>query len=206
MRTPVVRSWKHVLAAVGGGALVLGLLMVGPTSSLAQGSAKADRGLHPFTIVSDSFRDGDFLPVGTEGGPASLTGCSGQNLAPELSWFNVPVGTQGFAFTINDVDAPVAGGFHHWVVYNIPANVRELEGRGSNPFGEGTNSYGFVGYGGPCPPADGQPHHYIFTVYALAPAPTLATGITYEQLLASIAPDVKGATSIVGKFRLPLSR
>jgi phosphatidylethanolamine-binding protein (PEBP) family uncharacterized protein len=57
----------------------------------------------------------------------------------------LPAGTKSFAFTINDVDAPVAGGFHHWVVH-----------------------------------------------------------ITYEQLLATIAPDVTGATSLVGKFRLPL--
>jgi len=48
------------------------------------------------------------------------------------------------------------------------------------------NDYGLVGYGGPCPPPDGQVHHYVFTVYALSVAHIAGTHIT------------------IGKFRLPL--
>jgi len=192
-------------------AIVAGALAVAPlAATAASGSTAHPAGsaarLHPFTIVSPNFRDGGFLPVSAEfGGPGSQgSGCSGQNLAPRLIWFNIPAGTKGFAFTINDVDAPVAGGFHHWVVYNIPRGHPFLAGHGQNPFSEGTNSYGTVGYGGPCPPPTGQIHHYIFTVYALSKAHITGVHITYEQLLAKIAPDVTGATSIVGKFRLPL--
>jgi phosphatidylethanolamine-binding protein (PEBP) family uncharacterized protein len=39
-------------------------------------------------------------------------------------------------------NAPVAGGFHHWIVYNIPAGARQLQG--NHAFTEGTNSFGFV--------------------------------------------------------------
>lgn len=159
---------------------------------------------HPFTVVSPDFRDGQFLPVSAEGGKG--TGCSGKNQAPAFHWFNVPSGTKGFAFTIFDVDAPVAGGFHHWIVYNIPRGVKSLAGHGHNPFSEGTNDYPTVGYGGPCPPADGQIHHYIFTVYALSAAHIKGVHLTYPQLIKAIAPYVLGATSMVGKFRLPLTR
>jgi Raf kinase inhibitor-like YbhB/YbcL family protein len=161
---------------------------------------------HPFTIVSPNFREDTFLPVSAEfGGPGSAgSGCSGKNLAPTLFWYNVPAGTKSFAFTITDVDAPVANGFHHWIVYNIPRQVTILLGHGSNPFSEGTNDYGTVGYGGPCPPPDGQIHHYIFTVYALSVAHIPGTHITFDKLIAEIAPDVVGATSTIGKFRLPL--
>jgi Raf kinase inhibitor-like YbhB/YbcL family protein len=31
---------------------------------------------------------------------------------------------------------------------------------------QGNTDFGAPGYGGPCPPP-GQPHHYIFTLYAL---------------------------------------
>jgi Raf kinase inhibitor-like YbhB/YbcL family protein len=161
---------------------------------------------HPFTIVSPNFREDAFLPVSAEfGGPGSAgSGCSGQNLAPTLHWYNVPAGTKSFAFTITDVDAPVAGGFHHWIVYNVPRQVTTLHGHGSNPFSEGTNDYGTVGYGGPCPPPDGQVHHYVFTVYALSVAHIAGTHITFDKLISEISPDVVGATSTIGKFRLPI--
>lgn len=163
---------------------------------------------HPFKVVSPDFDDGQFLPVSAEfGGPGSTgSGCSGKNLAPAFAWFNAPTQTKGFAFTMLDVDAPVAGGFHHWIVYNIPHRVRFLADHGHNPFSEGTNDYPTVGYGGPCPPPDGQIHHYIFTVYALSAAHIKGVHLTYPQLINAIAPYVVGATSIVGKFRLPLDR
>lgn len=58
--------------------------------------------------------------------------------------------------------------------------------------------------GGPCPPADGQVHHYIFTVYALSVAHIPGTHITFSTLIAEISPDVVGAASTIGKLRLPL--
>ena len=169
--------------------------------ALREGSSTA---LTPFTIVSPNFTEDGWLPVSSEGGPASQTGCSGKNLAPTLHWYNVPSGTRSFAFAITDVDAPLAGWFHHWIVYNIPGSVTRLAGHGSNPYSEGTNDYGFVGYGGPCPPADGQVHHYIFTVYALNTATIGGTALTYGQLISEITPYVIGVTSTIGKFVLPL--
>jgi Raf kinase inhibitor-like YbhB/YbcL family protein len=190
--------------AIGGAAMVV-LSLAGTAPAVTAETTTAH--FHPFTITSPDFQEDTFLPVSAEfGGPGSAgSGCSGQNLAPTLHWYNVPAGTRGFAFTITDVDAPVADGFHHWIVYNIPRAVTTLRGHGSNPFSEGTNDFGTVGYGGPCPPPDGQVHHYIFTVYALSVSRITGTHITFSQLITEISPDVVGATSTIGKFRLPLS-
>ncbi|MBV9204788.1 MAG: YbhB/YbcL family Raf kinase inhibitor-like protein [Actinobacteria bacterium] len=197
-----------------GGSIMVALSLTGTaaavnaraTAAAHTVTASSQEPFHPFTIVSTDFREDTFLPVSAEfGGPGSDgSGCSGENLAPTLHWYNVPAGTESFAFTITDVDAPVAGGFHHWIVYNIPRQVTTLRGRGSNPFSEGTNDFGTIGYGGPCPPPDGQVHHYIFTVYALSAAHVAGTHITFPQLIAEISPHVAGATSTIGKFRLPL--
>jgi Raf kinase inhibitor-like YbhB/YbcL family protein len=197
---------KRLAAAL----VVAGALVITPVAATAASGSTAGPAhhthFHPFTVVSPNFRDGHFLPVSAEfGGPGSAgSGCSGRNLAPAFNWFNVPAGTESFAFTMFDVDAPVAGGFHHWIVYNIPRRVTSLLGHGHNPFSEGTNDYPTVGYGGPCPPMDGQIHHYVFTVYALSVSHISGVHLTYQQLITAITPDVVGATSMIGKFRLPL--
>ena len=101
-------------------------------------------------------------------------GCHGENISPELSWSNAPAGTQSFAVTIYDKDAPTGSGFWHWLIFNIPANVMELKSDAGNiskglaPAGavQSVTDFGQAGYGGPCPPA-GPIHEYLITVYAL---------------------------------------
>lgn len=198
------RSGNRLLLALAAGLAALSVAGLSPMAlAMASSQGAGEAKLHPFTITSPNFRDDRPLPVSAEAN-APAFGCNGQNQAPTLRWANEPAGTMGFAFTMNDVDAPVAGGFHHWVVYNIPASVHELEGHGQNPFTEGTNSVGTTGYFGPCPPATGQVHHYIFTVYALSVSQVAGADNTFEQLLQAIAPNVVGATSVIGTFRRPL--
>lgn len=177
------------------GVLALAALVIAPQAALA-GSATA-AAPRPFTLTSPNFSDGARLATRFA---FNQFGCPGRNIAPLLNWQGVPAGTEGFAFALNDYDAPVAGGFHHWIVYNIPENVRTLSG--SSPFSQGTNSFGFTGYGGPCPPATGQIHHYIFTLYALTISHISGKGLTYDQLIAAINNHVAGATVIVGTFSI----
>ncbi len=102
-------------------------------------------------------------------------GCSGENISPELSWSNAPEGTKSFAITMYDPDAPTGSGFWHWIVFDIPANVKELVSKTGNlalnltPKGavQSKTDYGTPGYGGPCPPVGHGIHEYIFTIYAL---------------------------------------
>jgi len=186
---------------VGTGILVLGLLALSLLLSLSRTSHVAiasNKALHPFTITSPDFRDGQPLSQKNE---FNQFGCTGSNLAPELNWTNVPAGTKSFAMLMSDYDAPVAGGFHHWIVYNIPAGARELEG--NHAFTEGTTSFGFMGYGGPCPPPTGETHHYLFLLYATNIAQIGGPGLTFSEVVSAIQGHVLGATSIIGTFHLP---
>ena len=102
-------------------------------------------------------------------------GCTGKNTSPELKWINIPKGTKSFAVTMYDPDAPTGSGWWHWVVINIPGNVKSLplnagtEGGKNLPKGASMlrNDFGFKGYGGACPPPNSTPHNYHITVYAL---------------------------------------
>lgn len=178
------------------------LMVVGTTSASAfansQGPAQAEHILQPFTLASPSFHDGGPLPASSEYGGGF--GCNGEDRAPTLTWNHVPVQTKSFALVMNDVDASVAGGFHHWITYNIPAAARTLQGNA--PYTQGTNSLHLRTYFGPCPPATGEKHHYIFTLYALSTDHLQADGLTYDGLMAAITGQVVGATTIVGTFRL----
>src|SRR5437016_3584714 len=88
-----------------------------------------------------------------------------------------------------------------WIVYNIPSSSRELEG--NQAFTEGTNSYGFAGYGGPCPPPTGETHHYLFLLYAIDIVHVGRSGLGFAQVINAIQGHVLGATSIIGTFKLP---
>jgi Raf kinase inhibitor-like YbhB/YbcL family protein len=102
-------------------------------------------------------------------------GCTGKNESPALKWSDVPKGTKSFAVTMYDPDAPTGSGWWHWVVVNIPADVRSLpENAGvkdSKKLPQGAiqlrNDFGYNGFGGACPPEGSKPHNYQITVYAL---------------------------------------
>lgn len=93
--------------------------------------------------------------------------CNGENIRPDLSWFGAPETTMSYAVTCYDPDAPTGSGWWHWIGFDIPADVTSLPTDGEFPGREWENDYGYVGYGGPCPPAGHGPHRYVFTVYAL---------------------------------------
>src|SRR6266699_6122700 len=85
-----------------------------------------------FTVASDSFKDGDYLPSDFILSSDFGFGCAGRNRSPHLKWSGAPEGTKSFAVTCYDPDAPTGSGFWHWLLVNIPANVSELaEGAGS---------------------------------------------------------------------------
>ncbi|HET7813388.1 MAG TPA: YbhB/YbcL family Raf kinase inhibitor-like protein [Candidatus Baltobacteraceae bacterium] len=92
------------------------------------------------------------------------TGCGGENRSPALHWTGAPHGTKSFALIVHDPDAPHAGGWYHWVAFNIPASASGIPSGRS--YDAGTNDFGKTEYDGPCPPP-GKPHHYRFTLYAL---------------------------------------
>jgi hypothetical protein len=81
-------------------------------------------------------------------------------------------------------------------VFNIPATVTSLAagaGSGASPVKgaqSGYTDFGFSHYGGPCPPKGDQPHHYIFTVYALD-VPTIK-GLSAQSTAAYLMFSMRG--------------
>ncbi|MEH6523563.1 YbhB/YbcL family Raf kinase inhibitor-like protein [Sulfitobacter sp.] len=94
-------------------------------------------------------------------------GCSGANARPTLNWTGAPEGTNGYAVTFYDHDAPTGSGFWHWVLTDIPASATSIASDAIPDRAiEGNNDAGVAGYSGPCPPV-GTVHNYTFTVHAL---------------------------------------
>lgn len=102
-------------------------------------------------------------------------GCEGENTSPQLSWANPPEGTESFAISMFDPDAPTGSGWWHWVVFNIPKHMNKLETNSGNidlnlmpkEVIQSINDYGFKGFGGPCPPTDHGYHEYKISIFAL---------------------------------------
>ncbi len=170
------------LTAVSLGVLAA-LALCGATDGYAESSAaSAAPPAASFKLASPDFTDGATMPRGEVNDR-----CGGQNLSPALEWRGPPPGTESFALLMHDPDAPVEGGFWHWIVYDIPADARSLPAGAGDvrsklmPAGaiQGRSDFGTAGYGGPCPPP-GPPHRYFFRLYALAVArinlPADATG------------------------------
>jgi Raf kinase inhibitor-like YbhB/YbcL family protein len=130
----------------------------------------------PFTLSSDSFGDGDYIPSAHILSKDFGFGCDGGNMSPHLRWSGAPSETKSFAVHCIDPDAPTGSEFWHWVVVNIPPNVTELPLDAGNPASgklpagalQTRTDIGKPGYIGPCPPAGDHPHRYIFTVFAVS--------------------------------------
>ncbi|WP_310488551.1 YbhB/YbcL family Raf kinase inhibitor-like protein [Chamaesiphon sp. VAR_69_metabat_338] len=126
----------------------------------------------------------------------------GENISPPIDWTGVPPNTQQLALICYDPDAPLARGFSHWLIYNIPAQVNAIAPGSGRAFTEGKNSMESMGYTGPAPPPGHGLHHYYFWLYALDTALDLAAGLDREQLLDAIAPHIIEQARTVGTYEL----
>lgn len=130
--------------------------------------------------------------------------CSGADVSPPLSWEDVPENTKSFALIADDPDAPM-GTWVHWVIYNIPAEVRQLqEGIPTdetldNGALQGRNDFRRIGYGGPCPPP-GPAHHYYFKLYALDSMLELSSGATKSQVEDAMEGHILDKTELIGLY------
>src|SRR5262249_61730057 len=87
----------------------------------------------PFTLTSNSFKEGETLKMDHILSADYGFGCGGGNKSPHLAWTEGPEGTKSFAVTCFDPDAPTGSGFWHWVGVNIPAGPPELKLDAANP-------------------------------------------------------------------------
>jgi Raf kinase inhibitor-like YbhB/YbcL family protein len=130
--------------------------------------------------------------------------CDAEDVSPLLRWDNVPPGTKAFVLIADDPDAPV-GTWVHWVIYDLPAETKELaEGTAKTETLEhgaqqGMNDFRRVGYAGPCPPP-GLPHRYFFKLYALDAPTNLKPRASKQQLLDAIKGHILAEAQLVGRY------
>ena len=105
-----------------------------------------------FTVVSNSFKDGDYLRSDFILSADFGFGCAGNNKSPHLRWSDVAGGDQKLRGDLLRPDAPTGSGFWHWLVVNIPASASELEegagtAGGRLPARRAADAYRFRGAG-----------------------------------------------------------
>jgi hypothetical protein len=128
--------------------------------------------------------------------PSAYT-CDGEDKSPEIEVGGVNTGlSKCLAVICTDPDSPGGGGFIHWLAWNIemvrriPEKIpRDAEVTFPLRAVQGTNSFGTIGYAGPCPP-HGQTHRYFFKVYGLDTELDLAPGATKEQMVLAMGRHV----------------
>lgn len=146
-------------------------------------------------IFSTAFENEGFIP--------QKYTCDGANISPPLGWKSLPKDTKSIAIINDDPDAPM-GTWVHWVVYNIPAtssglpeNIKPIERLPDGSL-QGKNSWGKIGYGGPCPPTG--THRYFFKIYALDTMLDLKPGATKEELLHAMKGHIIAEGVFYGKY------
>jgi Raf kinase inhibitor-like YbhB/YbcL family protein len=142
-------------------------------------------------ITSSAFVEGATIPK-------QFT-ADGVNVSPALQWSAAPAGTKSLALICDDPDAP-RGAWMHWVLFNLPADLRELPEDVSADVGrQGKNDFGKLGYGGPSPPK-GKPHRYFFKLYALDTVLELPEGSTKAQVEKAMHGHILASAQIMGKY------
>jgi len=184
---------------LAGGVLALGmfaLLACQPARTdqpaATEGAVQSAAQPGAFTLSSSEFGEGQSIP--------RRYACDGDNVSPPLAWSGAPSDTAALALVMDDPDA---GGFVHWVVFDMTASAS-----GSLPAGwssspdappQGTNSFGRVGYGGPCPPSGS--HHYVFRLIALGEALPLTGSPTAQHVIDAAEGHILDEARLTGTYR-----
>lgn len=130
--------------------------------------------------------------------------CDGQDMSPPLSWDAPPEGTQSLTLMADDPDAPSSSTFTHWLVYNLPPDVRSLpedipeKDTLSSGAVQGKNDFGHIGFGGPCPP--NGTHRYFFKLYALDTTLDLQPGASKEEVVTAMNGHILGQAELMGTY------
>jgi len=146
-------------------------------------------------VTSTAFEEGGLIP--------KQYTCDGADISPPLAWESIPEATKSIALIADDPDAP-GKIWVHWVIYDLPADTRALPEHVPTlrtlPDGsrQGTNDFGKIGYGGPCPPSG--THRYYFKVYALDTTLGIDPGVKKADLLKTIESHILAKGQLMGKY------
>jgi len=162
----------------------------------------------PMVLTTTAFADGAVIPL-------KYTQVAGDKaVSPDLTWTNVPAGTQSFVLWMHDVDLSLMKTTEdnlHWMVWNIPGQITTLPEnvpQGAQlPDGSHQISYFGAGYRGPGAPASGPLHHYVFEIFALDIKIDEKAAATVPETRANIFKlmqgHVLGKAAYVGLFHRP---
>src|SRR5260370_9851507 len=137
--------------------LVAGLLALSGTGC-SDPTQPERRNQSMFQLTSSAFETESTIP--------SQFSCEGRDISPELSWSRPPAGTKSLALIMHDPDAPVEGGYTHWLVYNIPVTIHHLPASVPNQSKlhartiPGQNDAGKYGCMWPSAPSGPNSHYY----------------------------------------------
>jgi Raf kinase inhibitor-like YbhB/YbcL family protein len=141
-------------------------------------------------VTSPAFTNNGMIPA--------KYSCMGQEASPPLTIENIPDGTKSLAIIVHDPDAPMAGGFTHWVIWNIDPTSNNIPENFKNS-DEGLNGMKQTGYKGMCPPKG--THHYHFMVYALDVKLNIDKKTTGKKELEKVMKGhILGQGELVGTF------
>lgn len=157
-------------------------------------------------LISPSFEHNGFIPAkftcdgstpSNRAQDKSLV-AGGGDINPELQIQNVPEGAKSLALIMDDPDAP-GRIFTHWLVWNIDPRTTVIK-QESRPPGsmEGKTDFGYIGYGGPCPPSG--THRYFFKLYALDAMLNLPEGTGKEGLEREIQKHLLDQAELIGLY------
>lgn len=149
-------------------------------------------------VKSTAYEEGQAMP--------RRFACDGENISPDFSWYDTPKEAKSFVLILHDPDAPMKDGFTHWLLYNIPANVKGINENISKEgapeiaqYGfQGKNSEGTLGYAGPCPPSG--VHRYFARFYALKRMLDLPPGADTKQVQRAMEREIIEEAELMGTY------
>lgn len=155
-----------------------------------KGQSQETNNKNMLSITSSAFLSNETIP-------ARYT-CDGEDINPPLSFGGIPEKAKSLALIVDDPDAPV-GNWNHWIFWNVNPEITEIT-EDSIPSGAvlGTNSFGRLTYGGPCPPPG--THRYFFKLYALDSRLDLSEGSKKDDLEKATEGHILEKAELMGKY------
>ena len=144
------------------------------------------------TLKSAAFRDGEALDP-------CFTADEEDAVAPPLEWTAPPPGSQEMVLVVEDADSDGTDPRCHWLVWGLkPQKGQLLEGE--VPPRAGKNAQGNSEWLLPDLPEGGDPHEFVFQLFALDLPLTLMPGATQAELMKQMEGHVTAAALLSATY------
>jgi len=122
--------------------------------------------------------------------------CDGAGEEPVVRAGTVPPSTSELVLIVSDPDAP-KGTFVHVTRYGLSPRGDGAVNTGGV---EGRNSAGKLGWTPPCPPKGDEPHHYVWTVFALRDQTGLKAGADLDAVVSALSNGALASGAITATY------